>query len=186
MRRTANEEGPRRGSARLCAGSWQPGRKVCGFKDTSGACRCPRGEHTQHKCARTRAHIHDACTPTGTCVHAHALVRACMQVCTLTYPCTHTQTPLDGWGPLFIAVCGSHSCQVLRRRMCYPELRPKALQLIPPGVERLLGPSGPNSVGAQSMSDPSTAHSGAFRPTPKGAPSLKAPGSGPAQPPKWR
>lgn len=70
--------------------------------------------------------------------------------------------------------------------MCYPELRPKALQLIPPGVERLLGPSGPNSVGAQSMSDPSTAHSGAFRPTPKGAPSLKAPGSGPAQPPKWR
>lgn len=139
----------------------QPGRGLCGFRDTSGACACPGDEHTQHTCACT----HTSCTRMPTCtrvhtrihihVHAHSISRLGSTILTHKHSSLWLSR-LPGTKEI------THRCVIQNfcRRPCSTS----------PICEETLGSSALASDGAQSMSDPSTVHSGAFKPTPKGLP----------------
>ena len=99
-----------------------------------------------HTCAHTRIHIH---------VHAHSISRLGSTIL------THKHSSL--WlSRLPGAKEIKHRCVIQNFRR-----RPYSTS---PICEETLGSSALDSDGAQSMSDPSTVHSGAFTPTPKGLP----------------
>ena len=137
----------------------QSGSGLCGFRDTSAACRCPGGENTQHLCVHTHTvHTHantHTCAHTRTHIHGHAHSTARLGSTILT----HKHSSLWLFRPP-AAQETKHKCvtQNLRRRPCSTS----------PICEETLGSSGPVSDGAQSMSDSLIVHCRAFKPTPKG------------------